>query len=171
MKTISVKEIRKYKPCYDPTEIEGITEKTKMTLLDWINYKAEKLTDEDKVWLFAKIGTNLQRRKFAIWCARQCETKVKEIKKYIDTAEKYYIYKTATKRELDKAERVAYWAADNAADWAAFRAADNAADWAAFRAAFRAADSEANSAADWTAYRAVRKKQVEKIKELLTGKE
>jgi len=98
MKKISIAQIRKHEPCYDPTEIEGITEKTKMSLLDWINYKAEKLTDEDKVWLFAKFGTNLQRRKFAIWCARQCKSTSKEIKKYIDTAEKYYIYKTATKK-------------------------------------------------------------------------
>jgi len=166
MKTISVKEIRKYNPCYDPTEIEGITEKTKMTLY-WINYKAEKLTDADKVWLFSKFGTDLQRRKFAIWCAKQRKTARKEIKKYIDTAEKYYIYKTATKRELDEAERVAYWAADNKADSvtynAAYWAAKKAADWAAYNAADCMVGSVTKSE--------VRKKQVEKIKNLLKGKE
>jgi len=183
MKKISVAQIRKHEPCYDPTEIEGITEKTKMTLLDWMNYKAEKLTDIDKVWLFSKIGTNLQRRKFAIWCARQCETARKEIKEYIDTAEKYYIYKIVTKKELDKAYSaayktaywVAYWAADNKADCvtynAAYRAAYNAACratyWAAYRAAYWAADRIADSAAKSE----VRKKQVEKIKELLKEKE
>jgi len=130
-----------------------------MTLLDWINYKAEKLTDADKVWLFAKIGTNLQRRKFAIWCARQCETEVKKIKEFTDTAEKYYIYKTVTKEELDKACNAAYRAAGGAAYSAAYWAADRIADRAAFNAAYS------------VVYSVARKKQVEKIKNLLKGKE
>ena len=136
---LTPKAIRKYKPCYDPTEIEGITETTSMTLFDWMKYKSKKLTDADKVWLFAKYGTDLQRRIFAIWCARQCKTKNKEIKEYINVIEKYYIFKTATKKEMESSHR----------------SADRSADRSAYRSAYMSADMSADMSA--------RKKQVKQI--------
>ena len=163
MKKISVKGIRKFSPCYDPTEISGIAEDTKLTLTEWMMYASNKLTDADKVWLASKFMTESQCRIFAIWCARQCKTKNKAIKKYIDTIEKHYIFKTATAEELKAAYRAAYWADDRAvyraAYWAAYRAADSAADRAAYGAADGAADREADSAA--------RKKQIKQILKLL----
>ena len=148
---ISVADIRKKKPCYDPTEIKGITEDTSMELVDWLEYKAEKLIDTDKVWLASRFMTDTQCRVFAIWCARSCKTGVKEIKDYIDAIENHYIKKTITQEEL--------------------RAADSAANRAAYRAAVRAADSAADSAANWAANRAAdsaaRKAQVKYLIKML----
>ena len=126
---ISVADIRKKKPCYDPTEIEGITEKTSMTLLEWMAIEGYKNGDADKVWLFSRFADDIVNRKFAIWCARRCKTNIPEIKAYIDAIEGYYILGTHTEEQLR--------AADWAADWAAVSAAVSAADWAASRAAER----------------------------------
>ena len=135
---ISVADIRKKKPCYDPTEIKGITEDTSMELVDWLEYKAEKLIDTDKVWLASRFMTDTQCRVFAIWCARSCKTGVKEIKDYIDAIDNYYISKTITQEELMAAYGAAYRAADSAADRAAYMAADMAAYSAADRAVRKA---------------------------------
>jgi len=138
---ISVADVRKHRPCYDPIEIPGITENTEMTLLECMKYQAKKLTDTDKVWLATRFFTDTQNRTFAIWCARSCKTGIKEIKDFIDAIENYYIKKTITKEQLD----AAYLAAARAADWAAY----SAADWAAYSAADRvakSADSETNRA-------------------------
>jgi len=185
---ISVAQIRSKNPCYDPTEIKGITEDTQMTLLEWMKYKAEKLTNANKVWLFSRFGTELQCHTFAIWCARSCKTKVKEIADYIDAIENYYIKKTITAEQLSVAYRaadraadravycVAYTAAYRAADWAADTAADTAAyraaDWAADGAVYLAAYWAADGAADRAAYRAAdcaaeRAKQVKQIIKIL----
>ena len=172
---ISVADIRKKKPCYDPTEIKGITEDTSMDLVDWLKYKSKKLTDADRVWLASRFMSKMQCRVFAIWCARSCKTKVKDIKDYINAIKNYYIKKTITYKELSAANRAAYsaaywaadWAAYSAADWVAERAAYWAADWAADSAADSAADRAAYWAADRAAYRAARKKQVKYLIKLL----
>ena len=157
---ISVADIRKHSPCYDPTKIEGITEDTAMTLTEWLKYKADKLTDADKVWLASRFMTETQCRVFAIWCARQCKTNVKEVNDYINAIENYYIKKIITREELSAAYRAANWAADSAANWAAYGAADWAAHWAA--------DSAANWAAHWAAdWAADRKKQVKYLIKML----
>jgi len=163
MKKITIKQIRKLNPCYDPTEIKGITENTKMTLLECMEYKADKLSNEDKVWLFANLGSNLDRRIFAIWCARQCKTKNKEIKHYIDVIEKYYIFKTATKKELEEAD----WLASESARYLAYRSAD----YSANRSAYSSAGWSAYESANRSAYRLTRKKQVKKIIQLLKESE
>ena len=176
---LTPKAIRKYKPCYDPTEIEGITETTSMTLFDWIKYKSKKLTDADKVWLFAKYGTDLQRRIFAIWCARQCKTKNKEIKEYINVIEKYYILKTATKKEMESADESAYRPAYSSAYESADRPADRPAYWSAYwsanelaeesaeRSAYMSADWSAYELAYESAYESTRKKQIKQIIKIL----
>ena len=109
--------------------------------LDAMNLKG--VSDGDKIWAATRFLPDKVNREFAIWCARQCETKKKEIISYIDTIEKFYAGE-ATKDGLAEADRAAYWAADSAAD----RAADSAAYWAADRAKMR-------------------KKQVAKIKSLI----
>ena len=106
---------------------------------------------DDKIWCVTKFLPDKTNRAFAIWCARQCKTKVKEITDYIDVIERFYKNK-ATKEELERA------------DCAADRAADRAAYWAAYRAADCAAYSAADRAADWAA---AQKKQVKKLKELI----
>ena len=110
MKKISVKAIRKFKPCYDPTEIEGITEDTSMLLLDWLRLD---IPAKDKVWLATRKGfmTKAQHREFAIWCAEQCKTQRKEIKDFLRVIKEHYAGK-ATREELEAAYGAAYRAAN-----------------------------------------------------------
>jgi len=141
------------------------------------------ISADDKIWCVTKFLSDKVNRKFAIWCARQCETEVEEIADYIDVIERYYDNK-ATKKELDAAnwaadmaadrtaDRAADWAADSSADrtadMAADRTADRGADWAANWAANRAADMAADRAADWAAKMAAdRTAQLKKLKELI----
>ena len=133
---------------------------------------------QDAIWGVTRFLPDKINRAFAIWCARQCKTNVKEITDYIDTIERYYAGE-ATSEELNAAgraaNRAAYSVADWAADWAAGRAADRAgywaADWAADRAAhwaaYRAANWAADCATDWAAYWAARKLQAEKLIEMI----
>jgi hypothetical protein len=185
MEKITVAQIMKKKPCPEYTE-EIVTDlvgddKTLMELLDL------DIPMSDRIWVTTQFLDDKTNREFAIWCARQCETDIIEITKYIDTIEKYYAGE-ATDEEL----MAAYWAASSAACWAASSAASSAACWAASsaadraacwaadraadRAAGRAADRAADRAACWAADRAAdraagraaeRKKQIEKLKQLI----
>ena len=85
---------------------------------------------KDAIWGATKFLPDKLNRAFAIWCARQCKTSIKEITDYIDTIEKYY-NGLATREELDAAYRAANWAANEAAYGAAYWAANWAAYWAA----------------------------------------
>ena len=87
--------------------------------LDAMNLKG--VSDGDKIWAATRFLPDKVNREFAIWCARQCETKKKEIISHIDTIEKFHAGE-ATKDGLGGAGRAAYWAAYRAADWAADRA-------------------------------------------------
>ena len=152
---ITTKMIMAKKPCSEYTKeiVSGLIGKGK-TLLEILSLK---IPDDDIIWCVTKFLPDIENRKFAIWCARQCKTDIPEIKLYIDAIENYYIKKTISKEELD------------AADWAAYRAADWAADWAAYGVAYMAADW----AADWAEYRAAssaaRKKQITKLKKIVRG--
>ncbi len=121
----------------------------------------------DAIWGATRFLPDSINRAFAIWCARQCETNVKEITDYINTIERFYAGK-ATNEELNRAAysaayRAADWAADEAAYWAADRAANEAADRAAYRAA--------NWAADLAADRVHRKLQAERLIEMIDAVE
>jgi hypothetical protein len=63
----------------------------------------------DAIWGVTRFLPDKINRAFAIWCARKCETNVKEIADYIDTIERYYAGK-ATKDELKAAYGAAYGA-------------------------------------------------------------
>jgi|GEM_PF-3512960 len=120
MKKITVKAVRKFDPCFDPIELDGIQDNSKMTLLEAMGLGC--VDDADKIWLASRFMTKLQCRIFAIWCAKRCKTDAKEIKDYIKAIEAYYITKKGTKKEMLAtywAYRAAYWAADRAADKAA----------------------------------------------------
>ena len=126
-----------------------------------------KIPADERIWAVTKFLPEKVNRKFAIWCARQCETEVIEIKKYRDVIEQFY-NGTATKEELAAARGAAYRAAYWASDWAA----DRVAYWAAYRASYWAADRAADWAADRAAYwAAVRKKQIKKLQKLIKEEE
>ena len=166
MKNITVQDIRRKDACYDPTTINGITEETSMTLLEWLAVRG--VPAADKVWLASHFIPERMAREFAIWCARRIKTDRKEVDAYIDVIEGYYLHGTHTKAQMDAArkvaDRAAYGAADRAAFWAAFWAACRAADGAAYWAAYWSADW----AAYWAAAEAAeRKAQLRKIRTML----
>ena len=118
MNKITVEMIMAKEPCkeYPANKIAELVGEGK-TLLELLDLN---IPEKDRIWVVTRFLDDKTNRAFAIWCARQCKTKVKEIGTYIDTIEKFYDGE-ATEDE--------FWAADSAAY--------NAADWAADRAAYR----------------------------------
>lgn len=121
----------------------------------------DDISAQDRIWEGVQLLSDIENWKFAVWCARHAnQNNVKEIKKYLDAVEAYYIFGTMTKKELGayRAEYYdAYWAAvDNPKEWVAecyaYRASDwsvdSTAHWAAYNAAYWAAKY---SASDWDA--------------------
>jgi hypothetical protein len=131
---------------------------------------------KDAIWGATRFLPDTINRAFAIWCARQCKTKIPEIKTYINIIEKFY-NNEATRKELGAADWTAYRAADRvagvigrAADWAAYWAAAGAAAWTTSPsgnsavAASRATDRASDWAADGVA---MRKKQLKKLIDII----
>ena len=118
---ITVKDITGKLPCAEWTE-ERLKQKIGdgKTLLEILSLRG--VTAGDRIWCATKFLDDKANREFAIWCARQCKTEVKEITEYIDVIERYYSGK-ATRDALS----AAYGAVYGAAYWAADRAADSAA--------------------------------------------
>ena len=114
---ITVKDITGKVPCAEWTE-ERLRQKIGdgKTVLEILSLRG--VTAGDRIWCATKFLDDKANREFAIWCARQCKTEVKEIPEYIDVIERYYSGK-ATRDALS----AAYGAADRAADSAADRAA------------------------------------------------
>ena len=121
------------------------------------------VSDGDKIWCVSRFLPDKVNRKFAIWCARQCKTKLKEIKDFIDVTEKFYNGE-ATKEELILADKTACRKAFRTADWMAYNAAYNAAYSGAYWAAYNAVYSTSYSGAMF-------KKQLRKLKEIVQALE
>jgi len=151
-KKITTKMIMEKNPCSDWTEerVKKVIGRGK-TLLKLADLNIDI---PDRIWVITRFLTDDKNRKFAIWCARSCKSKIPEINAYIDVIEKYY-KGLATQEELD----LAYRAADRAADWAAYSAAYWAAYWAADSAAYWAADN--------AAYWAARDNQITQLKKII----
>ena len=159
--------IMRKKPCEEWTEKvlrecigDGITV---LEILDLKN-----VSIPDRIWCVTQFLPDIVNRKFAIWCARQCKTNNFTVKKYIDIIEKYYIFKTATKKEMQLAKKVAYYTVNMTGYWTAY--------WTAFSTAYRVTEIAAGSAANWTAETVAdntvnwiicRKKQIKKLRKLI----
>jgi membrane protein involved in colicin uptake len=140
-KTISNEIIRKFHPCYDPSDVIK-NENEELSIKDWVQKYRDVVPTKDIIWLLCRkeFLSEKDLRLFGVWCARESlkllEDPDKRIVEACNVAERYANGET-TKNELD----AAYIAADNVADVAhdASRAA-------------RAAARDAYSAADYTAY-------------------
>ena len=117
MKKYTVSEIMKHRPCEDWTK-EMIAKRIGKgkTLLEISRLRGVPI--KDKIWCITRFLPDDINRRFAVWCARQCETDVPEIGACIDAIEAYY-FGDGTENDM------------RAADWAAYSAADRAAYWAA----------------------------------------
>ena len=147
LKTITLNDIRKWYPYYDPSKYAP--ENWKGTAIDIL--KAEQIPALDRLWciLRREVIDDKTARLFACWCAREALKLVPKEQisprsiAAIETAERF-AHGKATKKELEAAANAA-WAAANAARDAAWDAAWAAADatrddaWDAARDAARAA--------------------------------
>ena len=154
MKTISNKLIRKFRPCYDPSEVVK-DENEELPVIEWVQkYRNLVREKQDIVWLLCRedFMSDKDMRLFAVWCAREALKLIPEPDKRsinaCDVAEKF-ANGEATEEELNSA-----CAAAEAAAWAAETAANRAAVWTAVWAANRAAAWAANTAAKAVAWAA-----------------
>jgi len=186
MKTISIEDIRKCNPCYDPAKY--LPEGWQGTALDILNIDAAPA--KDRIWVCTRDGVLPKEvaRYFAIWCARQVTHLMKNplSLKALDDAEKFLrgeISKDEFARSVLDARDAAYAAADAAAYAAAAAYADAAAyaTYAADAAAYATyAAADAADAAAYATYAAAyaatatatatRKEQIECLKKLLVTK-
>ena len=136
LKTITLNDIRKWYPYYDPSKYAP--ENWKGTAIDIL--KAEQIPALDRLWciLRREVIDDKTARLFACWCAREALKLVPKEQisprsiAAIETAERF-AHGKATKKELEAAANAA-WAAANATRDDAWDAARDAA-----RAAARAA--------------------------------
>jgi hypothetical protein len=137
--TINLEKLKDLEPCEDRLEnYVKHYETWEGTFSEFL--ELEMISDLDKVWVFAyikEIPDNIKRR-FAVWCVNQCKTEVNEINEFQKLIAE--LYESTGHESIEHMKDDKYRAADRAAYWAAYGAADSAAE---------------------------RKKQVEKIKELL----
>lgn len=152
MKTISNKLIRKFRPCYDPSEVVK-DENEELPVIEWVQkYRNLVHQKQDIIWLLCRedFMSDKDMRLFAVWCAREALKLIPEPDERsvnaCDVAEKF-ANGEATEEELNSA-----CAAAEAAAWAAETAANRAAVWAAVWAANR----DAANAATWAAWAAAR---------------
>ena len=151
MKTISNRIIRKFKPCYDPSEVVA-DESEELTVIEWVNkYRDKVYNKSDIIWLLCNkhFMTDKDMRLFAVWCAREALKLVDNPDarsiNACDVAERY-ANGEATEEELSDAWADAWDAAQDAAFWAARDAARAAAFWAARAASQAAAQDDAQDA-------------------------
>ena len=73
MKTINNTLIRKFKPCYNPSEIISDENET-LTVVEWVQkYRNLVKSKEDVIWLLCNkhFMSDKDMRLFAVWCARE----------------------------------------------------------------------------------------------------
>jgi len=139
MKQITIEMIRSWKPCYDPTYVDGVDEDWTGTVLDVLN---SDIPHDDKLWLVLReeLLPEAPLREFARWCASQVIDMWEApdiVKEYLETGNEE-LRDAAWDAARDAARDAAQDAAQDAA-WAAAWAAAWHAAWAAARYAARAA--------------------------------
>jgi len=67
LKTYNIEDIRKLKPCYDPSE--KLPENWTGTVVDILKLNDVKV--EDKIWVATKFLNDKQNRLFAVYCVRE----------------------------------------------------------------------------------------------------
>ena len=155
---ISNRIIRRFNPCYDPSEL-GSKEREYLPIVEAVEKYRDKCKNKgDVVWLLCRkeFMTDRDMRLFAVWCAREAlkllENPDQRSIDACDVAERF-ANGEATSDELSAARDAAGDAAVAAAGDAAW---DAAAAWTAARAAARDAAGDA-------AWAAARAEQIDKL--------
>ncbi len=138
MKTFTIKDIRSWKPCYDP--IRHLPEDWSRTAIDLLNLN--HISFEDRLWVVLRPELVSERimRLFAVWCYRQTLIFLpNQDPRCIEAANvaERFANGEATKAELKAAESAAWYAA-----WSAAESAAESAAWYAARAAAESAQRD-----------------------------
>ena len=92
---------------------------------------------EDRVLEIIESLSDVNNRKFAVWCARRANRdNIPAVAKYLDAAEAFYIFGTITEKELNesRAEYCAGWeAAAISPNWLQECTAYKTSDWGAYK--------------------------------------
>ncbi len=165
---ISNRIIRRFNPCYDPSEL-GSKEREYLPIVEAVEKYRDKCKNKgDVVWLLCRkeFMTDRDMRLFAVWCAREAlkllENPDQRSIDACDVAERF-ANGEATSDELSAARDAAWDAAGDAARYAAWAAAAAAAGDAAAAAAGDAAWAAARTAAGDAAWAAARAEQIDKL--------
>jgi hypothetical protein len=151
-KTISNEIIRKFSPCYDPSEVIK-DENEELTVKQWVEKYRDLVPAKNIVWLLLRkeFLSDKDLRLFAVWCARESLKLVEnpDIRSVnaCDIAERY-VNGQATMDELDTARTAIF-------DVVRHTTASTDATDAAYAATYYAASASAIDAA-WYAARAAR---------------
>ena len=136
---ISNRIIRRFNPCYDPSEL-GSKESEYLPIVEAVEkYRSKIKNKEDVVWLLCRpeFMTDRDMRLFAVWCAREAlklfDNPDQRSADACDVAERF-ANGQATSDELAAASLAAWAAARDAAWDAAWAAAEDAARDAAWDA-------------------------------------
>jgi hypothetical protein len=143
-KTISNAIIRKFHPCYDPSDVIK-NENEELPIKDWVHKYRDIVPANDIIWLLLRkeFMSEKDLRLFAVWCAREALKIVANPDhrsvEACNVAERY-ANGEATQEEIHTANDAAYDAAHDVADAARYAAAHaTAAAYAAANAARAAA--------------------------------
>ena len=139
--TISNETIRRFNPCYDPSEL-GIPEDDELPVAEWVKkYRNTVKSQADIVWLLChnEFLSDKDLRLFSVWCAREALKLVNnpDVRSVdaCNVAERY-ANGEASCEELEAAESAARSAAESAA-WSAAESASWSAAWSASWSAAR----------------------------------
>ena len=147
---ISNRIIRRFNPCYDPSEL-GSKESEYLPIVEAVEKYRDKCKNKsDVIWLLCRkeFMTDKDMRLFAVWCAREALKLDNPDERSINACNvaERFANGQADSDELAAARAAAGAAAEDAAwyaalaeAWAAARAAAGAAAWAAAGYAARAA--------------------------------
>jgi len=185
MKRFTINDIRKWKPCYDPSE--HLPESWQGTALDILN--DDSIPFKDRLWVIMRTDLVSERlmRRFAVWCARQVQHLMVDERSIhaLDVMEAYaenrWLINDAEYAEAWEDERAAAWATERDLSWSitevtartsARASAEVSARVAARDAAWYAAeaavwDAAARSTAWATAEATARAAQEQKLREML----
>jgi len=169
MKRFTINDIRKWKPCYDPSE--HLPESWQGTALDILN--DNRILFRDRLWVIMRTDLVSERlmRRFAVWCARQVQHLMDDERSIhaLDVAEAYAenrwliddaAYAAAWENKLAAAEAAAKdaiegaaaaWTVAQATAWYAARAAARNAAWDAAKDAARNAAEATGWSVAWSA--------------------
>jgi len=113
MKTLTISDIRDLKPCYDPAT--KVAEDWQGTVIDIL--RLENVPKQDRIWVVTHFLGDKTNRLFAVWCAREALSRIKNPDPCsitaCDVAERF-AHGDATVDELRTAARAARAAADAA---------------------------------------------------------